>query len=175
MLPGASGLRWIPRKIAGIAMMTMEPSIGAIVMLSVVFERAIHLYLSGCPSDVCSSGSGCRLEITPTLVQPTSGRLLDHNYLPPRYAGQHARKPATPARLPPNPLDTRDLNYSAQLASYSSLSILLWHHRGRCPATCPLRQAGGLVLMTIGRRSCSTELTHSTPGPAAPGSRALPA
>src|ERR1700739_2550734 len=98
MLPGASGLRWIPRKIAGIAMMTMEPSIGAIVMLSVVFERAIHLYLSGCPSDVCSSGSGCRLEITPTLIQPTSGRLLDHNYLPARYAGNAGTTAAKSSR-----------------------------------------------------------------------------
>jgi hypothetical protein len=58
----------------------MEPSIVAIVMLNVVLERAIHLYLSDCPSDIRSSG--CRLEITPTFVQPTSERLLDHNYLP---------------------------------------------------------------------------------------------
>src|ERR1700744_1426919 len=116
MLPGASGLRWIPRKIAGIAMMTMEPSIVAIVMLRVVFERAIHLYLSGCPSDVCSSGSGCRLEITPTLIEPTSERLLDHNSLPARPAGQ-GRQKASHGRneYRPNPLDTRELNYSSQL------------------------------------------------------------
>ncbi len=42
MLPGASGLRWMPRKMAGIAMMTIEPSIVAISMLRVVFDRAIH-------------------------------------------------------------------------------------------------------------------------------------
>src|SRR5215469_12044062 len=80
MLPGASGLRWMPRKMAGIAMITMEPSIVAIVMLSVVLESAIHLYLSDCPSSVRSSG--CRRDITPTFIQPTVESLLDHNYLP---------------------------------------------------------------------------------------------
>jgi len=66
MLPGPSGFRWMPRKMAGMEMITIEPSIVAIVMLSVVFDRAIHLYLSDCPVD--SRSSGCRLEITPTLV-----------------------------------------------------------------------------------------------------------
>lgn len=48
MLPGASGFRWMPRKMAGIAIMTMEPSIVAIEILSVVFDSATHLYLSDC-------------------------------------------------------------------------------------------------------------------------------
>ena len=43
MFPGASGFRWMPRKMAGIAMMTIEASIVAMVMLSVVFDSAIHL------------------------------------------------------------------------------------------------------------------------------------
>ena len=42
-MPGDSGLRWMPRKMAGIAMITMEASIVAIVMLSVVFDSVIHL------------------------------------------------------------------------------------------------------------------------------------
>src|SRR5215467_3764920 len=45
MLPGAVGSRWMPRKIAGIAMITIEVSIVAISMLTVVFESATHLYL----------------------------------------------------------------------------------------------------------------------------------
>jgi len=36
-------LRWMPRKMAGIAMITIEASIVAIVMLSVVLESATHL------------------------------------------------------------------------------------------------------------------------------------
>jgi hypothetical protein len=51
MLPGAVGFRWMPRKIAGIEMITIEESIVAIVMLSVVFDSAIHLYLSPASSD----------------------------------------------------------------------------------------------------------------------------
>ena len=43
MLPGSVGSRWMPRKMAGIAMITMEVSIVAIVMLSVVLESATHL------------------------------------------------------------------------------------------------------------------------------------
>src|ERR1700722_7809249 len=79
MLPGASGLRWIPRKMAGIAMMTIAPSMLAIVMLSVVLDRAIHLYFSPCSPAASSCGS--RRDITPTLNQPTAKRLLAGNYL----------------------------------------------------------------------------------------------
>ena len=80
MLPGASGLRWIPRKMAGIAMITMEPSMVAIVMLSVVLDRAIHLYLSGCPS-VAGSCIGSRRDITPTRTSlPRKGCLLATTY-----------------------------------------------------------------------------------------------
>ena len=43
MLPGASGFRWMPRKMAGIAMITIDASIVAIDMLSVVLESATHL------------------------------------------------------------------------------------------------------------------------------------
>ena len=49
MLPGASGFRPMPRKMAGIAMITIEASIVAIVMLSVVLDSAIHRYRSGRP------------------------------------------------------------------------------------------------------------------------------
>ena len=50
MLPGASGFRRMPRKMAGIAMITIEASIVAIVMLSVVLDSAIHRYRSDPPS-----------------------------------------------------------------------------------------------------------------------------
>lgn len=43
MLPGASGLRWIPLKIAGKEMTTIEPSIEDISAPSVVLESATHL------------------------------------------------------------------------------------------------------------------------------------
>src|SRR5215469_17141423 len=97
MLPGPSGFRWIPRKMAGIAIMTIDPSIVAIVMLSVVLDSAIHLYLSDCPAD--SRSSGCRLEVRPTLIETTAKSLLDHNYLVPpdgradisAAAGRHSR------------------------------------------------------------------------------------
>jgi hypothetical protein len=86
----------------------------AIVMLSVVLDRAIHLYLSDCPSDVPSSG--CRLEIKPTLVQLTARSLLDHNYLPAEPAGKQdiqggASRATAAERVPLNPRDTHDLNY----------------------------------------------------------------
>ena len=123
MLPGASGLRWMPRKIAGIEMITIEASIVAIVMLSVVLDRAIHLYLSGCPSDARSSG--CRLEVTPTFVQPTVERLLDHNYLPARPPTSQRAGQALHKRVQLNPRDTHDHNYSGQLVDYDSQSILL--------------------------------------------------
>ena len=44
MLPGASGFRWMPRKMAGMAMMTIEASTVAIVIDSVVLDSATHLY-----------------------------------------------------------------------------------------------------------------------------------
>ena len=50
MLPGAVGLRWMPRKMAGIEMITMDASIVAIVMLRVVLDSAIQRYRSGLPS-----------------------------------------------------------------------------------------------------------------------------
>jgi hypothetical protein len=61
-------------------MITMEPSMVAIVMLSVVLDKAIHRYLSGCPS-TAGTCVGSRRDITPTLDQPTPRRLLVGNYL----------------------------------------------------------------------------------------------
>jgi hypothetical protein len=66
--------------MAGMAMITMEPSMVAIVMLRVVLDRAIHLYLSGCPS-AAGSCIGSRRDITPTDHKPTAKRLLVGNYL----------------------------------------------------------------------------------------------
>ena len=43
MLPAANGSRPIPRKIAGSAMITIDPSIVAIIMASVVLDKATHL------------------------------------------------------------------------------------------------------------------------------------
>ncbi len=40
----------MPRKIAGMDTITIDASIVAIVMLSVVLDRATHRYLSGRPS-----------------------------------------------------------------------------------------------------------------------------
>ena len=37
----------MPRKMAGIAIITIDASMVAIVMLSVVLDKAIHRYLSG--------------------------------------------------------------------------------------------------------------------------------
>src|SRR5215469_271964 len=76
MLPGASGLRWMPRKIAGIAMITIDPSIVAISIVSVVFDSATHLYRS----DTWPARSGS--DITPTGTEFTGRRLLASNYLP---------------------------------------------------------------------------------------------
>src|ERR1039458_3428175 len=46
MLPAASGSRWMPRKMAGSAMMTMEPSSVAMNIAAVVLVRATHRYRS---------------------------------------------------------------------------------------------------------------------------------
>ena len=43
MFPGASGSRWIPRKMAGNAMITIEPSRTAMKVAAVVLARATHL------------------------------------------------------------------------------------------------------------------------------------
>ena len=39
MLPGASGSRWMPRKIAGSAMSTIEPSSADMKTAAVVFDE----------------------------------------------------------------------------------------------------------------------------------------
>ena len=46
VLEGSRGLRWMPRKMSGSAMSTMEASIVAISMPSVVMNSAIHLWRS---------------------------------------------------------------------------------------------------------------------------------
>jgi hypothetical protein len=73
--------------MAGIATITIDASIVAIVMLSVVLDRAIHRYLSGRPSwppdppgvpDVpftSPASTLCR-----TLDESTANHLLDGNY-----------------------------------------------------------------------------------------------
>ena len=43
MLPGASGLSFMPRKMSGSAIKMIEELIVAINMPSVVFDRATHL------------------------------------------------------------------------------------------------------------------------------------
>src|SRR5580704_8216983 len=86
MLPGVSGFRPMPRKMAGMAMITIEASIVAIVMLSVVLDSATHRYRSGRPpfgGDPpaapfrCPESTLCR-----TLTQCTAKHLLNGNYLP---------------------------------------------------------------------------------------------
>ena len=42
MLPGANGSRWMPRKIAGRAMMTIEPSSMDMKTAAVVLASATH-------------------------------------------------------------------------------------------------------------------------------------
>src|SRR5271167_1657459 len=85
MLPGVSGFRPMPRKMAGIATITIDASIVAIVMLSVVLDSAIHRYRSGFPPfgrdspDApfrCPESRLCR-----TLTQSTARHLLNGNYL----------------------------------------------------------------------------------------------
>src|SRR5215467_3302751 len=79
MLPGAVGSRWMPRKMAGIAMITIDVSMVAIVMLTVVLERATHLYLlsSGSGSSVAAprTASLCTARTLARLnISPVSGR-----------------------------------------------------------------------------------------------------
>ena len=83
-MPGASGFSPMPRKMAGIATITIEASIVAIVMLSVVLDSAIHRYRSGPapfsrdPPDApftCPKPTLCR-----TLTQSTAEHLLNGNY-----------------------------------------------------------------------------------------------
>ena len=54
MLPGVSGLSWMPRKISGSEISTIEASMVAISIPSVVFDSVDHrpLYgsVSGCPA-----------------------------------------------------------------------------------------------------------------------------
>jgi len=80
----------MPRKMAGIAMITIEASMVAIVMLSVVLDRAIHLYLLARgddppeppalggthPPEPPLESTLCR-----TLTQSTANHLLDGNYV----------------------------------------------------------------------------------------------
>src|SRR5438067_8192712 len=91
MLPGSSGFRWMPRKMAGIAMITMEASIVAIVMLSVVLDRAIHLYRPGRPRAAVEPFTCPKSTLRRTLTQSTANHLLNGNYLPPPRVSGHER------------------------------------------------------------------------------------
>ncbi len=86
MLPGVSGFRWMPRKMAGIATITIDASIVAIVMLSVVLDRATHRYLSGRPPSPgdppgVPDAPFTRPEstISRTFTQSTANHLLNGN------------------------------------------------------------------------------------------------
>src|SRR5579862_182885 len=112
MLAGSSGFRLMPRKMAGIATITIDPSMVAIVMLSVVLDRAIHLYRSGRPTAAPDPFDApfrwfvsvlCR-----TFTQPTAEHLLNDNYLlseantPVRFAARRRRGSPGPG-FPPVP------------------------------------------------------------------------
>ena len=90
MLPGSSGFRWMPRKMAGIAMITIEASIVAIVMLRVVLDRATHRYRSGFPPSAVLTAVPLPLDVPfscpdstlrRTLTQSTANHLLNGNYI----------------------------------------------------------------------------------------------
>src|SRR6266571_3277287 len=82
----------MPRKMAGIEMITIDASIVAIVMPSVVLDRATHLYRSParpaaavpCRARLSrQAGRRCppRPENRRTSAEPTADQLLDGNYL----------------------------------------------------------------------------------------------
>jgi hypothetical protein len=78
--------------MAGIAMITMDASMVAIVMLSVVLDSAIHLYRGlSAPGRASrerpfSGGSApaapLRSASLDTLIHASANQLLDRNYLP---------------------------------------------------------------------------------------------
>ena len=78
--------------MAGIAMITMDASMVAIVMLSVVLDSAIHLYRPPsapsaasrpCPFNLGSAPAAPLRSASPdTLIDVTAQQLLDRNYLP---------------------------------------------------------------------------------------------
>src|SRR5207244_1770561 len=94
MLPGVSGFRWMPRKMAGMATITIEASIVAIVMLSVVLDRATHRYVlapwgepESPPEPPALGGTHppeppLESRLSRTLTQSTAKHLLNGNYLP---------------------------------------------------------------------------------------------
>src|SRR5215469_10814497 len=98
MLPGLVGSKWIPRKIAGIAMITIDVSIVAIIMLRVVLDRAIHLYLPPAPlSPPLTARTLARLKIRAATAQhpflghsrPLERRCGPSDRAPPARADQH--------------------------------------------------------------------------------------
>ena len=77
--------------MAGNAMITMDASMVAIVMLSVVLDSAIHLYRppsapprpAPCPFSLGSAPPApLRSASLDTLIDVTANQLLDRNYLP---------------------------------------------------------------------------------------------
>ena len=101
----------MPRKMAGIAMITIEASIVAIVMLSVVLDSATHRYRSArlpspsrppglsplprpsCPFPPCPAR--CCTVLHRTIINPTANKLLARNYLPKATISRVAGEPAT--------------------------------------------------------------------------------
>src|SRR5579859_2680815 len=75
----------MPRKMAGIAMITIEASIVAIVMLRVVLDSATHRYRSGFPSPpgvpFADSFRCPDSTLRRTLTQSTPNHLLNGNYI----------------------------------------------------------------------------------------------
>src|ERR1700760_1975782 len=106
MLPGESGFRWMPRKMAGIAMMTIEASIVAIVMLKVVLDSATHRYRSGLPSappTAVPSPSDVPFRcpeatLRRTLTQSTANHLLNGNYISGLVSGDRLLAPLAAGR-----------------------------------------------------------------------------
>ena len=75
MFPGCNGLRSIPRKMAGSAIVTIEPLITAINTPSVVLDSTIHLYdVRRAPlRGTGSRGSSCVAAIVVNHHFPPSG------------------------------------------------------------------------------------------------------
>src|SRR5271165_2020443 len=119
----------MPRKMAGIAMITIEASIVAIVMLRVVLDSAIHLYRSDRCPDACSC-SGCRLEITPTHTSlPPKGCLSTTTYLAPWYVLARAAEARQGCRSAGKGRHSGQCDYSGDSASRTTPAYSICNHR----------------------------------------------
>ena len=79
MLPGASGSRWMPRKMAGSAMRTMDPSRGAMNMAAVVLASATYLYRSSFFAVALADRSSGRGVDTPVFGPGSKRRFTSRN------------------------------------------------------------------------------------------------